>query len=175
MVPRGLYFGPKTIFIPPPFWKWYFPPSQDRLFFNSNYGLFALILPFFCNYFTLLLPLFSCSFPFLPYSFPFLPFSFTFFPFFSSPFHIFSPKLHRLIFFPPLGGGGFSNTVYTPLIVPKLAVRFHSVRYAGESCFRIWATPASRILKNAEYLIPWTLSESSGLWFRLSWTNLTPS
>ncbi len=36
---RGLYFGPKTIFIPPPFWKWYFSPSCNTSFFYSHCGL----------------------------------------------------------------------------------------------------------------------------------------
>ncbi len=106
---RGLYFGLKTIFIPPPFWKWYFFPSRDMSFFDFHRGFFALILPF--------LPF---SFPFLPFSFPFLPFSFPFLPFLS-PFFLF--RLHFLTFshglfiffppndigwyYPPLGGGIF--------------------------------------------------------------------
>ncbi len=71
------------------------------LFFDSHSGLFALILSYFCNYFTLLLPLFSFSFPFPLFSFPFLPFSFTVSPFFSSPFHIFPPNDIGWYFFLP--------------------------------------------------------------------------
>ncbi len=106
--PRGLYFCPKMIFIPPPFWKWYFFPLSRHVVFRLLSWPFFLNSSLFCICFTLLLPLFSFSFPFLPFSFPFLPFSFTFSPFFSLPFHIFSPKWHGLIFPPPRGGGVFS-------------------------------------------------------------------
>ncbi len=96
--PRGLYFGPKTIFIPPPLLKMLFVPLLWHIVFQLPLCPFCLNSSLFCNYFTLLLPLISFSFRFLPFSFPFLPFSFTFPSYFSSPFHIFSPKLHRLIF-----------------------------------------------------------------------------
>ncbi len=100
---RGLYFGPKTIFVPPPpFWKWYFSPSRDTSFLDCHRGLFSLILP----YLAFILPFY------FPFSHFLSPFSFTFSPFFSSPFHIFSPKWHRLIFPPPLGG---YFPIYRPL------------------------------------------------------------
>ncbi len=74
---RGLYFGPKTIFIHlPPSENDIFPPSRDTSFFDSHRGLFALILP----YFEFILPFY---FPFSNFLFPFLPFSATFSAFFS--------------------------------------------------------------------------------------------
>ncbi len=108
---RGLYFGQKTIFIPPPptFWKLYFIPLSQHIVFRLPSWPFCFNSSLFCIYFTLLLPLFSFSFHFPPFSVPFLPFSFIFSPFFSSPFHIFSPKWHLLICPPPPGGGVFSN------------------------------------------------------------------
>jgi hypothetical protein len=111
---RGLYFGLKTIFIPSPLWKWYFPPPRDASFFDSYRGLFVLILP----YLAFILPFYfpfsyflSSFFLFLSSFFLFLSPFFLFllhFPLFSSPFHIFSPKWHRLIF-PPPGDGVFSS------------------------------------------------------------------
>ncbi len=126
---RGLYFGPKTIFIPPPSENDISSPSCDMLFFDSHHGLFALIIP----YFAFILPLYFPFYNFFPLSsfffplssfflyifpfflflyFPLFPFSFIFSIFFSSPFHIFSPKWHRLIFPPPRRGG---IPIYRPL------------------------------------------------------------
>ncbi len=68
--PRGLYFGPKTIFIPPPLRKMIFSPLSQHVFRFPSWP-FCLNSSRFCNYFTLLLPLFSFSFPFLPFSFSF--------------------------------------------------------------------------------------------------------
>ncbi len=102
---RGLYFGPKTIFIPPPLWKWYFFLLSRHVVFRLPLWSFCLTFSLFCNYFTLLLPLFPFSFPFLSFSFLFLPFSFTFSLFFSSPFQFFSPKWHWRYFTPPPPGG----------------------------------------------------------------------
>ncbi len=42
---RVLYFGPKLIFIPPPFLKMILFPSRDISFFDSCNGLFVLNLP----------------------------------------------------------------------------------------------------------------------------------
>ncbi len=71
---RGLYFGPKMIFIPP-FLKMIFFHSLAICHFRLPSWPFCLNSSLFCIYFTLLLPLFS--------------FFFTFSPFFSSPSHIF--------------------------------------------------------------------------------------
>ncbi len=84
---------------PPPFWKWYSPPPRDIRFSTST--PFCLNSSLFCNYFILLLLLFSFSFPFLPFSCPFSPFLFTF--------SYFSPKWHWLIFPVPPGGQVFSK------------------------------------------------------------------
>ncbi len=79
---RGLYFGPKTIFILPPSENEIFPPSHDSSFFNSNHSFLALILP----YFALILPfyfLFSLFLsPFLLFILHFPPFSLSLFIFF---------------------------------------------------------------------------------------------
>jgi hypothetical protein len=82
---RGLYFGPKTIFItPPPSENAIFTPSSDTSFFDSHCGLFALILPYFAFI--------------LPFSSPFL----IFFPLSSFSFYIFQyidPCLNGYIIF----------------------------------------------------------------------------
>ncbi len=93
---RGLYFGPKTIFIPSPLLKMIFlPPYRVLSFLDSYHGLLTLILPYFAFilsfYFPLSLflsffPAFILSFyfplslflSFFPFSFPFHPFSFIF-------------------------------------------------------------------------------------------------
>jgi hypothetical protein len=96
---RGLYFGTRTIFIPPPLEKDIFPLSHMS-FSTPIVGLYI--------YFTVILPLFSFSLPFLPFYFPFLPFYFTYSPFFSSPFHIFPPQMTSAdIPSPPREGGGY--------------------------------------------------------------------
>jgi hypothetical protein len=84
---RGLYFGPNTIFIPP-------PPTCCFLLLS---GLFALILP----YFAFILPFYFTS-PFLLF-FPILPFSLPFLPFFTFP----SVSFPLLIFFPQMTSGYF--------------------------------------------------------------------
>jgi hypothetical protein len=50
----GLYFGLKTIFIPP-FWKWYFFPLSRYVAFDPSW-LFCLNSSLFGYYFTILLP-----------------------------------------------------------------------------------------------------------------------
>ncbi len=80
---RGLYFGPKTIFIPPPLLKMIFFPSRDTSFFYSHCGLFALILPYFAFI--------------LPFYFPFSHFLSTFFLFLLQ----FNPFSLRLFIFLP--------------------------------------------------------------------------
>ncbi len=90
---RGLYFGPKTIFIPPPFWKWYFFPLSRHVVFRLPSWPFCLNSSLFCNYFTLLLPLFSFSFPFLPFLSLFYLLLLHFPSFFSSPFSYFFPQM----------------------------------------------------------------------------------
>ncbi len=106
---RGLYFGPKTIFIPPPFWKLYFSPSRDTSLFHYHRGLFALILP----YFAIILPFY---FPFSHFLSPFFLFLPTFFlflllfpPFSFRLFIFFPPNDIGWYFFSPRGGGVFSN------------------------------------------------------------------
>ncbi len=107
---RGLYFGPKTIIIPPPSEIEIFSPSRVTSFFDSQRGLYALILPIlhlfypFTSSFLIFFPLSSFSFLFS--------FSFTLLPFFSSFFHIFSPKWHRPDIPPPRGG---YFPIYRPL------------------------------------------------------------
>ncbi len=101
---RGLYFGPKTIFIPtpPPSENDIFSPSCHTSFLDSHRGLFALILP----YFAFILPFSSPFLIFFPLSSFFFPLSsifFYIFPLFLLPFSYFSPKWHWLIFPPPRG------------------------------------------------------------------------
>ncbi len=122
---KGLFLGPKTLFIPPPppSKNYIFCPSRDTSFFDFHRGLFPLILP----YFTFILPfyfLFSNFLsPFFLFLFPFFLFLLHFPLFFSSPFHIFPPKWHRLIFFhPPRGAGGifqYIDPVFTEYTVNR--------------------------------------------------------
>ncbi len=112
---RGLYFGLKTIFIPPPpSENDIFSPSRDTSFFDSYRGLFALILPYFAFLLPLFLPFSHFLSPFFLFLSSFFLFLLHFPPFFSFPFHIFSPKRHRLIFFPPPQGGAYCP-IYRPL------------------------------------------------------------
>ncbi len=76
---RGLYFGPKTIFIPPPSENDIFSPLSEHVVFDFHRGLFALILPYFAFI---------------------LPFSFLFS-------HILSPFFLFLLHFPPISLGLF--------------------------------------------------------------------
>jgi hypothetical protein len=96
---RGIYFGMKTIFIPPPLLKMiFFPPLATRRFWLHQ-GLFALVFPIL-HYFTLpfsnfLSPFFIFPFPLFLFLLHFPPFSLS--PFFLfllhfTPFHIFSPN-----------------------------------------------------------------------------------
>ncbi len=102
---RGLYFGPKTIFIPPPPSENYISsPSRNTSFFDSHRGLFALILP----YFAFILPFY---FPFSNFLFPFFLFLQHFPPFSLGLF----PQMTSADIFPPLGGGGYFP-IYRPLI-----------------------------------------------------------
>ncbi len=138
---KGLYFGPKTILIPP----FLFP--KMILYSPLATGLFRLLsCPFwlysflFHIYFTHLLPIFSFSFPLSSFSFPFLPFSFTFSPFSSSPFHIFPPNDIGCYFLFPGGGGDFP--IYRPscfsLIFPTCsAFRFTDFHALG-SCLSVF-------------------------------------
>ncbi len=103
-LPRVLYFGPKTLFIPPPLWKWYFPPSLTRRFltllwpFCPNSTLFAFYSPF--------------TSPFLIF-FPHTSFSFTFSSLFSSTFHTFPPNDISWYLCTPRGEGYFP--IHRPL------------------------------------------------------------
>jgi hypothetical protein len=86
---RGLYFGPKTIFIPPP------PPSETIFFPLARHVVFRLS---YHDHFALIFPYFAFTF-----SFPFLSFSLTCSPF-SSPSHNFSPN--DIGCYPSREGGG---------------------------------------------------------------------
>jgi hypothetical protein len=108
---RGLYFGPKTIFItpPPPLLKIIFFPLSGHLVFRLPLWPFYLNSSLFCNYFTLLLPLFSFSFPFSSF---FCPLFFLFllhFPSFSLRLFMFFPQIILADIPPPPGGEVFSN------------------------------------------------------------------
>jgi hypothetical protein len=99
----------KRYLFPPPSENDIFSPSRESSFFDSQRGLFALILP----YFAFILPFnFLCS-HFLSSFFIFLspfPFSFTLLPLLISLFSYFFPKMTSAdIFYPPLGWGVFSN------------------------------------------------------------------
>jgi hypothetical protein len=114
---RGLYFGPKIIFIPPPT-----PPVNDiffplatRHFTTPHGGLFALILP----YFAIILPFYflfshflSPSFPLSSFFFPLSSFFFYIFLFFLFAFSYFFPQMTSADIFPP---GGRSFPIYRPL------------------------------------------------------------
>ncbi len=94
----------------------YSPPLLKMIFFPlSRHVVFRLpSWPFFLNFFPILHLFYPFTSPFLiffplsSFFFSLSSFFFYIFPLFSSPFHIFSPKWHRLIFFPPPGGGVFS-------------------------------------------------------------------
>jgi hypothetical protein len=107
---RGLYFGPKTIFIPlPPSENDIFPPSCDMSFLDSQRSLFDLILP----YFAIILPFY------FPFSYFISPFFLLLSPFFLFLLHFLPFSLHLFIFFPqmtaadspppPREGGVFSH------------------------------------------------------------------
>ncbi len=108
---RGLYFGPKTIFILPLLLKMIFSPSHDMSFFRLplwpfclNSSLFCIILPFY--------------FPFSQFSFPLLSFSFYFlflfyFPPFSLCLFIFFPQMISANILPPPPGGGRYFPIYS--------------------------------------------------------------
>ncbi len=102
---RDLYFGPKTIFIPPPpFWKWYFSPSRDTSFFDSHHGLLALILPNFASVLPFYFPFSHFLSHFFLFLFPFFLFRLHFPPF-SLHFFIFFPQMTSANIPPPPGGG----------------------------------------------------------------------
>jgi hypothetical protein len=88
---RGLYFGPKMIFIFPPLLKMLFVPLSKHVIFRLPSWPFCLNSSLCCIYFILLLPIFSFSFPFLP----FFPFSFFLFLLHFPPL-----SLRLFIFFP---------------------------------------------------------------------------
>jgi hypothetical protein len=102
---RGLYFGPKTIFIPPPFWKWYFFPLSRHVVFRHPFlpfCLFALILPYFAFIWPFYFPFSHFLFPF-SFFFPLSSFSFTLSPFLFFAFSFFFPQMTSADI-PPLGG-----------------------------------------------------------------------
>ncbi len=144
---RGLYFGPKTIFIPPPFWKWYFFPLLWHVIFRLPSWPFYLNSSLFCNYFTLLLPLFSFSFPFLPFTFPFLSPFFLFllhFPYFSLRLFIFFPPNDIAWYLPPQGGG--EGGIF-PVFTVQINEVFLSLNVVSvPTCLLIFCSPG--ILQN---------------------------
>ncbi len=73
----GVFLVRKEYLSPTPFWKPYFFPSRDNLFFSSHCALCLNLFFRFCNYFTLLLFLSFFPSPFT-FFFLFLPFSCTF-------------------------------------------------------------------------------------------------
>ncbi len=95
---RGLYFGPKIIFIPPSSENDTFSTSRDMLFFHSHRGLLAIILP----YFAVSLPFY---FPFSHFLSPFFLFL-KYFPPFSLCLFIFFPP-NDISWYPPPRGGIF--------------------------------------------------------------------
>ncbi len=112
---RGLYFGPKTIFIPPPpSENDIFSPSRDTSFFDSHPGLFVLFLP----YFAIILPFYFPFSHFLSPFFLFLSLFFLFllhFPPFSLRLFIFFPPNDIGWYFPPPPRGGGYFPKYRPL------------------------------------------------------------
>ncbi len=102
---RSLYFGLKTIFIPPPGPKMlHFPPFVTRFLKLLTYP-FCLQSSLFCSNITFLLPIFSFSSPLLTISFPLLPFYFIISPV-SLPLFIFFPQMALSDISFPCGGGG---------------------------------------------------------------------
>ncbi len=102
---RGLYFGPKTIFIPPSFQKWNFSPTVDTLFF----GNLRRLLSYFFSILHLFYPFTSPLIFFYPLSsffFPLSSFYFYILSLFLPLFILFPLKWHWLIF-PPNRGGIF--------------------------------------------------------------------
>ncbi len=85
-----IYFGPKTIFIPPPPENGIFSPSHHMSFSDSHHSLFALILPYFASLFLIFFPLSSFLSTFSAFSLGLL---------------IFFPQMTSAdIFSPPQGG-----------------------------------------------------------------------
>ncbi len=122
---QGSIFRSENVIYSPPLLKMIFFPLLWHVVFWLPLWPFCPNSSLFCNYFTLLLPLFSFSFPiffsfpffpfyfpFLPFSFPFLPFSFTFSPFSLRLFIFFPPN--DISWYPPPRGGGYFP-IYRPL------------------------------------------------------------
>ncbi len=103
---RGLYFGPKTIFIPPPFWKWYFFPLSRHVVFRLPSWPFCLNSSLFCIHFTLFLPFSHFLSPFFIFLSPFFLFLLHFPPFSLPLFIFFPPNDIGWYLFPPPPGGG---------------------------------------------------------------------
>jgi hypothetical protein len=116
---RGLYFGPKTIFIPPLLKMIFFPISWHIVFLLPLWP-FCLNSSLFCIYFTLWLPLFSFSSPFFIFLFPFLLFLLHFPPFSLQLFKIFPQN--DIGWYSPWGG---YFPIYRPLV---LHIHWLSVR-----------------------------------------------
>ncbi len=96
-IDRDLYFGPKTIFIPPPSENDIFPPSCDTVFFFYSHRAFLPILQLFYPFTSPFLIFFPLSFFFL-YIFPLFLFAFSYF----------FPQMTSA-YIPPQGGQVFSN------------------------------------------------------------------
>ncbi len=116
---RGLYFGPKTIFIPP-LPKMIFSPLSRHIFFQLLSWPFYLNPSLFCIYYILLLPIFSLFYPLS--SFLFLLFLFLWhLPPVSLPLFLFFPQMLLADIFSPPGG-------YFPIFRP-LSFSHQCIKY----------------------------------------------
>jgi hypothetical protein len=115
---RGLYFGPKMIFIFPPLLKMIFCSPLATRFFYSHRGLFALILPYFASILPFYFP-FSHIFPHSSFFFPSSSFFFYIFPLFLFAFSYFFPQMTSADISPPSPQGGEYFPIYRPLLDAK--------------------------------------------------------
>ncbi len=107
-VNRGLYFGPKTMFIPPPLKMIFFPLLSTRRFATPIVVFLPYILPILHLFYPFTSPFlifFALSFFFFPLS----SFFFHIFPFFLFAFSYFFPQMTSADISPPLGEGVFSK------------------------------------------------------------------
>ncbi len=119
--PRGLYFGPKTIFIPP-------PPSENDIFpplarrFLTPI-LFSLILPYFAFILPFNFPFSHFLSHFFLFLFPFFLFLLHFPPFSLRLFIFFPPNDIGWYFPPPTGGVGYFP-LYRPLLIQQVQLNW---------------------------------------------------
>ncbi len=137
---RGLYFGPKTIFIPlPPCLKMIFFPLSRHIVFRLPSWPFCLNSSLFCNYFTPLTSPFLLFFPLSSFLFSLSSIFFYIFPPFSLHLFIFCPP-NDIGWYFPLPGGGGSIFQYIAPCTPIICIFIKWLSICWEN--RNWKTKA---------------------------------